>query len=111
MLHHLEAGSLDLDLKDVISYGIVGTVLGNATSAQGLSQVLSPETLQSRLYAYRRGQVSGTFLITSIAAAPGRRGVPSTSMVGCVGSATFQRRQAATALRFFEGSEDAAPSI
>lgn len=44
-------------------------------TAQGMSQVMSPETLQSRYYAYQRGQVSGTFLITSIAAVAARRGV------------------------------------
>lgn len=42
-------------------------------TAQGVNNVLTPETLQSRIYAYKRGQTSGGFLITSIAAVAARR--------------------------------------
>jgi hypothetical protein len=48
-------------------------------TAQGLqggsSNIMTPETIQSRLYAYKRGQVSGTFLVTSLAAVAARRGI------------------------------------
>ncbi|MCJ2040281.1 hypothetical protein MKK55_15215 [Methylobacterium sp. J-059] len=57
---------------------------GSSGTSQGMSQVLSPETLQSRLYAYKRGQVSGTFLITSIAAVAGRRSVAA-AQKGAIG--------------------------
>lgn len=71
-------------------------------TAQGMSQVLSPETLQSRLYAYKRGQVSGTFLITSIAAVAGRRSVAK-AQAGAIGrlvdEALTNPEAAATLLR------------
>jgi hypothetical protein len=44
-------------------------------TAQSVNPLLTPETLQSRLYSYQRGQISGNFLITSIAAVSGRRAV------------------------------------
>ncbi|MVS97886.1 hypothetical protein [Devosia marina] len=44
-------------------------------TAQSVNPVLTPETLQSRFYAYMRGQVSGTYLATSIAAVVARRAV------------------------------------
>ncbi|MBI2240287.1 MAG: hypothetical protein HYU59_05725 [Magnetospirillum gryphiswaldense] len=44
-------------------------------TAQGMSAVLSPETLQSRFYAFKRGQISGSFLLTSIGAVAARRSV------------------------------------
>ncbi len=44
-------------------------------TAQGLSNVLTPETLQSRIGSYQRGQISGSFLVTSIAAVTARRAV------------------------------------
>lgn len=75
---------------------------GSSGTAQGVSQVLSPETLQSRLYAYKRGQVSGTFLITSIAAVAGRRGVAraQTEAIGrLVDEALTNPDAAATLLR------------
>lgn len=46
-------------------------------TSQGVSNVLTPETLQSRAYAYMRGQISGTYLATSIAAVVARRAVRS----------------------------------
>ena len=44
-------------------------------TAQSVNNVLTPETLQSRVYAYARGQISGTFLASSIAAVAARRAV------------------------------------
>jgi hypothetical protein len=44
-------------------------------TAQSINPVLTPETLQSRFYAFMRGQVSGTYLVTSIAAVVARRAV------------------------------------
>lgn len=46
-------------------------------TSQGVSNILTPETLQSRVYAYMRGQISGTYLATSIAAVVARRAVRS----------------------------------
>jgi hypothetical protein len=55
-------------------------VRGKATATSGTTQgmannIMTPETLQSRTYAYMRGQVSGTYLATSIAAVIARRAV------------------------------------
>lgn len=45
-------------------------------TAQGLqSPILTPESLQSRFYAYGSGRISGTFLVTSIVSVMVRRGV------------------------------------
>ena len=45
-------------------------------TAQGLSSnLLTPEALQSRGYAYMSGRISGTFLVTSIVSVLVRRGV------------------------------------
>jgi hypothetical protein len=44
-------------------------------TTQGMSQLLTPETLQSRFYAYRSGKISGSFLVTSIVSVLVRRGV------------------------------------
>lgn len=44
-------------------------------TAQGNASVMSIETLQSRLWAWKRGQIGGTFLLTSLAAVAGRRAV------------------------------------
>jgi hypothetical protein len=48
---------------------------GTSGTAQGVNPLLTPETLQSRLYSYQRGQIGGSFLVTSIAAVSGRRAV------------------------------------
>lgn len=65
-----------------IAEAIQGVDLRNSTkaanssgTAQGMSAVLSPETLQSRFYAFKRGQISGSFLLTSIGAVAARRSV------------------------------------
>ena len=75
------------EIADVMQRGntaVRARAPGSSGTSQGMSQVLSPETLQSRLYAYKRGQVSGTFLITSIAAVAGRRSVAA-AQKGAIG--------------------------
>lgn len=42
-------------------------------TAQSISNVLTPETLQSRVLAYKRGQISGGFLITALGSVLARR--------------------------------------
>ncbi len=52
-----------------------GKAAGTSGTGQGVSNILTPETLQSRTYAWMRGQISGTYLATSIAAVMARRAV------------------------------------
>lgn len=42
-------------------------------TTQGMSQVLTPESIQSRLYAFGSGRISGTFLVTALASVVARR--------------------------------------
>ena len=65
-----------------IAIALKGVDLRNSAKApnssgttQGMSQLLTPEALQSRAYAYMSGRISGTFLVTSIASVLVRRGV------------------------------------
>lgn len=66
-----------------IAEALKGVELRNAAKApnssgtpQGLgSQLLTPEAIQSRAYAYFSGRISGTFLVTSIASVFARRSV------------------------------------
>lgn len=65
-----------------IAIALKGVDLRNSAKApnssgttQGMSQLLTPEALQSRAYAYMSGRISGTFLVTSIASVLIRRGV------------------------------------
>lgn len=65
-----------------IADAIQGTEIRNSAkavntsgTAQGVNNVLTPETIQSRLYAYKSGKISGTFLLTSIFAVVARRSV------------------------------------
>jgi hypothetical protein len=66
-----------------IAEAIKGVDVRNAAKApntsgtpQGsFSQLLSPETLQSRFYAYRSGKISGSFLATALVSTLVRRGV------------------------------------
>ena len=44
-------------------------------TAQSISQVLTPETLQSRFYAYKRGQTSLGFMLTALGSVLARRAV------------------------------------
>lgn len=46
-------------------------------TAQGMSNILSPETLQSRFYAYKRGQTSLGFMLTALGSVAARRAVRS----------------------------------
>src|SRR5258707_839860 len=43
--------------------------------AQGVSAIMTPETLQSRFYAYKRGQTSLGFMVTALASVAARRAV------------------------------------
>ena len=44
-------------------------------TTQGISNVLTPETLQSRFYAYKRGQTSLGFMLTALGSVAARRAV------------------------------------
>lgn len=44
-------------------------------TAQGVNNVLTPETIQSRFLSYKRGQIGAPFLITSLAAVAARRSI------------------------------------
>lgn len=63
------------DVLDNADLRARGKTAGTSGTAQGISNILTPETLQSRTYAWMRGQVSGTYLATSIAAVMARRAV------------------------------------
>lgn len=63
------------DVLDNADLRTRGKASGTSGTGQGFNQVLSPETLQSRMYAWMRGQVSGTYLATSIAAVIARRAI------------------------------------
>jgi hypothetical protein len=66
-----------------IAKAIQGVDTRNAAKAPNTSgtpqgsfeQLLSPETLQSRFYAYRSGKISGSFLITALVSTLVRKGV------------------------------------
>lgn len=47
----------------------------SGTPQGSFEQLLSPETLQSRFYAYRSGKISGSFLVTALVSTLVRRGV------------------------------------
>ncbi|MBY5546951.1 hypothetical protein HFO61_08985 [Rhizobium leguminosarum] len=49
--------------------------MGTSGTSQGVSGILTPETVQSRTYAWMRGQVSGTYLVTSMASVFARRAI------------------------------------
>lgn len=44
-------------------------------TAQGMSSILTPETIQSRFYAYKRGQTSLGFMLTALGSVVARRAV------------------------------------
>jgi hypothetical protein len=46
-------------------------------TAQGVNEILTPESLQSRIYAVRSGRISLSYFLASIAAVTGRRAVRS----------------------------------
>ena len=74
-----------------IAKAIQGTEIRNGAravnssgTAQGVNNVLTPETIQSRLYAYQSGKISGTFLATSMIAVIARRSVGKAQKEGVV---------------------------
>lgn len=74
-----------------IARAIQGTEIRNGAravnssgTAQGVNNVLTPETIQSRLYAYQSGKISGTFLATSMIAVIARRSVGKAQKEGIV---------------------------
>ena len=74
-----------------IAKAIQGTEIRNGAravnssgTAQGVNNVLTPETIQSRLYAYQSGKISGTFLATSMIAVIARRSVGKAQKEGIV---------------------------
>jgi len=72
---HLERIREIADVLDNVDLRQRGKAVGTSGTAQGVNPVLTPETLQSRFYAYMRGAVGGTYLATSIAAVVARRAV------------------------------------
>lgn len=72
---HLQNIRQIADVLDYTDLRVRAKAPATSGTAQGVNPVLTPETLQSRLYAYMRGQVSGTYLATSIAAVVARRAV------------------------------------
>jgi hypothetical protein len=50
-----------------------GKAVNTSGTAQSVSNVLTPETLQSRLYAYKRGQTSLGFMLTALGSVAARR--------------------------------------
>src|SRR5690606_3216769 len=60
---------------DNVDLRLRGKAPASSGTAQGVNPIITPETLQSRGYAWMRGQVSGTYLATSIAAVLARRAV------------------------------------
>lgn len=50
-----------------------GKAPNTSGTTQGLSNVLTPETLQSRFYAYKRGQTSLGFMLTALGSVAARR--------------------------------------
>lgn len=63
------------DVLDNADLRVRGKASGTSGTSQGVSNILTPETLQSRTYAWMRGQISGTYLATSMAAVFARRAV------------------------------------
>lgn len=50
-----------------------GKANNTSGTAQGVSNVLTPETIQSRFYAYKRGQTSLGFMLTALGSVAARR--------------------------------------
>ncbi|MGF7008099.1 hypothetical protein [Aminobacter sp. BE322] len=72
---HLERVRAIANVLDNADLRVRGKATGSSGTTQGISNIMTPETLQSRGYAYMRGQISGTYLATSIAAVMARRAV------------------------------------
>ncbi len=54
-----------------------GRAPNTSGTAQGVNEILTPESLQSRIYAVRSGRISLSYFLASIAAVTGRRAVRS----------------------------------
>ncbi|MGM4903796.1 hypothetical protein AB8B21_18230 [Tardiphaga sp. 866_E4_N2_1] len=52
-----------------------GKAPNTSGTTQGISNVLTPETIQSRFYAYKRGQTSLGFMLTALGSVAARRAV------------------------------------
>jgi hypothetical protein len=63
------------DVLDNADLRVRGKASGTSGTSQGVSNIMTPETIQSRTYAWMRGQISGTYLATSMAAVFARRAV------------------------------------
>lgn len=72
---HLERIREIAKVLDSADLRVRGKASASSGTSQGVSNIMTPETLQSRGYAYMRGQISGTYLATSIAAVMARRAV------------------------------------
>lgn len=72
---HLASIKAIADVLDNADLRVRGKASASSGTSQGVSNILTPETLQSRMYAYMRGQISGTYLATSIGAVVARRAV------------------------------------
>lgn len=72
---HLASIRAIADVLDGADLRVRGKATGTSGTGQGVSNIMTPETLQSRTYAYMRGQISGTYLATSIGAVVARRAV------------------------------------
>lgn len=63
------------DVLDNVNLRTRARAMGSSGTSQGVSGILTPETVQSRMYAWMRGQVSGTYLVTSMASVFARRAI------------------------------------
>lgn len=70
---HLENIKMIADAFQNVDLRTRARAASSSGTAQSINPLLTPETAQSRLYAYQSGRISGSFLITSILAVAGRR--------------------------------------
>lgn len=77
---HVENLRIIADALQGLDTRNAGRVPNTSGTAQGI--LPSAETVGSRLFAYQRGQVGGTWLITSLAAIAGRRAVRGARSAG-----------------------------
>ncbi|WP_398468005.1 hypothetical protein [Tardiphaga sp.] len=71
-LQNVEKIAGELQNVDLRSRGKAPNTSG---TTQGISNVLTPETIQSRFYAYKRGQTSLGFMLTALGSVAARRAV------------------------------------
>lgn len=72
---HLAAIRQYADVLSDVDLRVRAKAPGSSGTAQGVNSVLTPETLQSRIYAMQRGAIGPAFFVTSIAAVVARRAV------------------------------------